>query len=638
MQESPPRRASDLEAQRRGILAFGNFILLFGSFLFGRSLHITVIAFTVQPAPSSLRNGGSWEEGPLRPPRRAFNVRLSATRRRNGKPQKRPSLSTNHNKSFSTLGFTETTTYSPSIIPADADIRKLLQNLFSVCGHLQNPDLYSPRWADHVEEYYEPTPDGNGNVTLVVRSDILAGTIVTLCPIHALVYKSAVNGGKDDDVLSRGLLTVFDERVDGDFLRSEGRSLSSVYADQNAYKSIIPLKFLQGDSAVEGKALKYKKAALQVHVQANPGRSSGLWKGYRATVVSNKDKNSFSANCMVMSLPGAAPLCGIVSTRDMTRGEEILVNPNVLRNKHLSLLVRKNYAPELAELEGYLKMAYTANIQPDVPEFIDEENENTAVKVTTSSSRAQDQHTVQDPKPSFQSPFHEIDLHFPGIRHIHRDPDILVIDDFLSKEECESIMKHAEPHLIPCLIKHPQTGQVMQDPSRTSTNANLPQADVPDIVKRLVRLTRCTNASYLETLQVLCYSDGQKFEPHTDGFDGPTTACGFHQSGRLVTVFCYLNTVPTGGSTVFTQLGAGRDGEEGLTIQPRQGMAVVHFPATTGLEEDTRTEHEGSETIHHKKWLLTTWMWKDPRSDPLYDESIFPSLIKADMKKKHEDL
>ena len=40
--------------------------------------------------------------------------------------------------------------------------------------------------------------------------------------------------------------------------------------------------------------------------------------------------------------------------------------------------------------------------------------------------------------------------------------------------------------------------------------------------------------------------------------------------------------------------------ELGLYVQPSKGKADIHFPATTGLEEDLRTEHEGAAAVDDK--------------------------------------
>ena len=159
-------------------------------------------------------------------------------------------------------------------------------------------------------------------------------------------------------------------------------------------------------------------------------------------------------------------------------------------------------------------------------------------------------------------------------------------------------------------------GAIELDPDRTSTNANVPRAEVPSIVSRLVRLAGC-DEEQLETFQVVHYTAGQRFLPHTDGFDGPTSACGFERSGRLCTIFCYLNDVVAGGETHFPQLG--------LTIAPQKGVAVVHFPTSLSLEQDAATEHEGAAAVDDK-WLLATWVWAHHRTDATYAEGRFPTL------------
>ena len=152
---------------------------------------------------------------------------------------------------------------------------------------------------------------------------------------------------------------------------------------------------------------------------------------------------------------------------------------------------------------------------------------------------------------------------------------------------------------------------------------------------------------------------GQFFKPHVDATDGAHTSTGFVDSARLATVFVYLADVPNGGETKFTNLepssdvptegdtvmlnimeGAGEatvtkannDGTfdvkwtwngsirpsvdaayitkvspRTLSIHPKRGMAVVHFPQSTKMELDVRTMHEGAVAID-EKWLLATWM------------------------------
>jgi len=92
----------------------------------------------------------------------------------------------------------------------------------------------------------------------------------------------------------------------------------------------------------------------------------------------------------------------------------------------------------------------------------------------------------------------------------------------------------------------------------------------------------------------------------------------FEESNRLVTVFCYLNSVTEGGATRFEDID--------LEIQPTKGTAVVHFPSDIQLRGDDRTQHQGMPAVDDK-WLLTAWVWSSKsRTVSEYDESNLPSL------------
>jgi prolyl 4-hydroxylase len=217
-----------------------------------------------------------------------------------------------------------------------------------------------------------------------------------------------------------------------------------------------------------------------------------------------------------------------------------------------------------------------------------------------------DTHVDHDKK----SAFHNVQREYPGLEVLHKSPDVLVVENFLTDDECNRIMAKAKPHLVPCLVKNAESGKVEVDPDRTSFNINIPKDEVPTIVSKLTALTNCDERQ-LEILQVLRYTEGQHFTPHTDGFSGPISAAGFQHSGRLVTIFVYLNDVLEGGQTRFPELG--------LDVAPRKGMAVLHFPTTLDLKQDYRTKHEGVAAVD-EKWLLVTWVWKNFRTDQRYGE------------------
>jgi len=311
-------------------------------------------------------------------------------------------------------------------------------------------------------------------------------------------------------------------------------------------------------------------------------------------------------NCVLLPIPYSTPLCGIVATRDIEKGEHIIRQMlDNTQNEHereqcsqedtLSELVKgivQRYTGEISELGSYYKMAYEN----------DQEKEGNS-----------DSNNLQDK----QFSFHHINESYPNVTKVHSDPDIYIIPNFLSSDECDRIIAKSSPHLMPCLVKAESSGSVLMDAEiRTSTNANIPRKEVPTLIKKIIDLMNCSEEQ-LEMYQVLKYGKGQEFKAHTDGFKGPVTACGFFKSGRIATLFCYLNDVEEGGKTVFNKIG--------IDITPKQGTAAVHFPMSLDLEEDERTEHQGSVAVDDK-WLLTTWIWKDERLDERYGENNFQAL------------
>ena len=294
----------------------------------------------------------------------------------------------------------------------------------------------------------------------------------------------------------------------------------------------------------------------------------------------------------------------IVATQDIAEGETLVrdVTSNegeaILRDRITESgdIATKKYASEIAELASYTNMAYPSKEAND-----DEPKEP-----------SKDVNEEREAAPTFK----KINLQYPGLQSFNSDPDIYCVDQFLTDDECERIIEKCKPHMVPCVTKDPKTGVVGPDPRRTSTEAMLPQAEAPSIVSKLVELLDCRE-DQLEILQVLRYENSQFFSEHTDGFDGPTTAAGFQDSGRLVTIFMYLNDVRNGGHTEFCNLG--------FSVAPKKGSAVIHFPASEQLKEDERTLHRGMPAVD-EKWLLATWVWQHSRTDPRHAENNLQKL------------
>lgn len=94
------------------------------------------------------------------------------------------------------------------------------------------------------------------------------------------------------------------------------------------------------------------------------------------------------------------------------------------------------------------------------------------------------------------------------------------------------------------------------------------------------------------------------FGQHFDAFDlsnedGQRFAANGGQ--RVVTVLVYLNDVPYGGATHFPVVN--------LHVQPRQGMALVFFPATVDGLLDRNALHAALPAAEHcPKYVSQVWI------------------------------
>eukprot|EP00878_Enallax_costatus_P005814 GHUV01006101.1.p2 GENE.GHUV01006101.1~~GHUV01006101.1.p2 ORF type:complete len:311 (+),score=106.74 GHUV01006101.1:1476-2408(+) len=100
-----------------------------------------------------------------------------------------------------------------------------------------------------------------------------------------------------------------------------------------------------------------------------------------------------------------------------------------------------------------------------------------------------------------------------------------------------------------------------------------------------------------ESPQVAKYEAGQHFLAHEDGFPALlATANGFQ---RHATLLLYLNDVQQGGATHFDHLG--------ISVQPKQGMALLFFPSYANGTSDPRSLHTAQDAVD-TKWVMQQWI------------------------------
>jgi len=106
-----------------------------------------------------------------------------------------------------------------------------------------------------------------------------------------------------------------------------------------------------------------------------------------------------------------------------------------------------------------------------------------------------------------------------------------------------------------------------------------------------------------ESLQVVWYTQGQKYEPHHDFFPRDFLNDFWGQKGqRYVTILAYMNDGMDGGSTNFPVLN--------LEVKPKKNSAVFWYNVNITEGEDDRTLHGGMPVADGEKWAINIWQRK----------------------------
>ncbi len=206
-------------------------------------------------------------------------------------------------------------------------------------------------------------------------------------------------------------------------------------------------------------------------------------------------------------------------------------------------------------------------------------------------------------------------------------PLVLSVTGFLTTEECQHIQRLAEPSMeySEVVLMDKDAGRPASD-FRTSQTTFLRSTDdfMVDIDYRtssLVRLPR----SHQESVQVLRYGLGEKYDNHHDYFDPRAyrndqrtlSRIKNGRKNRMVTVFWYLSDVVSGGETVFPRFNGGReknmkDCETGLKVKPEVGKVIIFYSMTPDGKLDPSSLHGACPVQEGIKWAANKWVWNEP--------------------------
>lgn len=181
-------------------------------------------------------------------------------------------------------------------------------------------------------------------------------------------------------------------------------------------------------------------------------------------------------------------------------------------------------------------------------------------------------------------------------------PRIVVLDDFLSAEECEAMCATVADRFQPSRLGGGTMTAEEIAKVRSSDTAAVPFAAneiVQRVEARIEALTGWPNKRG-EPLQVQKYLPGEQYLPHCDFFSASDPDFEFNMSlggQRLGTLIIYLRTPEAGGATYFANLG--------LRVAPRQGSALFFdYPEPI---YSAGVVHGGERVLAGEKWIVTKW-------------------------------
>jgi prolyl 4-hydroxylase len=188
-----------------------------------------------------------------------------------------------------------------------------------------------------------------------------------------------------------------------------------------------------------------------------------------------------------------------------------------------------------------------------------------------------------------------------------RNPTIVVLDNFMSRDECKELIALSEPNLQPSLEYVTKTDEVRVARakgrvSETTFYKRYDESPLIQTIEQRLSILLCITRERGEGISVTRYPTGGFLHPHRDYLDltglpedSPTRLGGW----RVCTSLLYLNDVKEGGETRFEV--------PGIKIEPRVGR-MVYFEYCNGEGQiDDDTLHEGLPVISGEKWIATKW-------------------------------
>lgn len=189
----------------------------------------------------------------------------------------------------------------------------------------------------------------------------------------------------------------------------------------------------------------------------------------------------------------------------------------------------------------------------------------------------------------------------PDVSFSLKNPNISVIDNFLTSEECAELIALAKTKLKRSTVVDDKTGNPVEHSARTSSGAFFAKGETPFIadIEQRISMRAEIPVKNGEGLQVLRYEVGQEYRPHYDYFvQGEDAQVDNLKDGgqRILTFLVYLNTPKLGGATCFPDI------ELEVAAREGRGLMFSYVP-----DPSSKSLHGGLPVLQGEKWVITKW-------------------------------
>ncbi|KVI02529.1 Metridin-like ShK toxin [Cynara cardunculus var. scolymus] len=174
------------------------------------------------------------------------------------------------------------------------------------------------------------------------------------------------------------------------------------------------------------------------------------------------------------------------------------------------------------------------------------------------------------------------------VTQISWHPRAFLYRNFLTDEECDHLIQLAKDKLEKSMVADNESGKSIESEVRTSSGMflNKAQDEVVAGVESRISAWTFLPVENGESMQILHYENGQKYEPHWDYFhDKANQAMGGH---RIATVLMYLSNVQK--------------------VKPKKGDALLFFSLHPNATTDVLSLHGSCPVIEGEKWSATKWI------------------------------